>query len=250
MSVVCFVDLDDTLVQTEGKLRPEDLREPAAFDRQGRPSSFMTAAQMILVERMLGKAALVPTTGRTLEALRRVRLPFDSYRITHHGAVVTDRHDGVDEEWAAKVHPALIGRRSQLDAAAAAVSGIARGLAIAARVRVLEEGGVPTYVSIQGENAIALGQLEEALDLGGLGPGLRIHRNGRNMALLPAETSKRNAVAHVISRLARDCAGRVLTVGFGDSLSDAPFMGICDFAMCPRGSQLGAALRELAGGLE
>lgn len=247
MSVYCFVDLDDTLLQTEGKCPPGERREPAAFDRQGRPSSFMTAAQMVLVERMLGRAELVPTTGRTLEALRRVRLPFDSYRITHHGAVITDRHEAADEEWAARVHPALVGRKSQLEEAAAAALRAARRLAIPARARVIDEGGVPTYVSIKGECDAAVARLAGELDLGALGPGLRVHRNGRNMALLPAETSKREAVAHVISRLAKESRGRVLTVGLGDSLSDAPFLGVCDFAMCPRGSQLGQALQELAG---
>lgn len=247
MSVVCFVDLDDTLLQTEAKCPPGEICAPAAFDRQGRPASFMTAAQMVLVEKMLGRAELVPTTGRSLEALRRVRLPFGSYRITHHGAVVTDRHDGLDEEWSAKVHPALLGRKDQLESAAAAVAHAARRLALPARARVIEEGGVPTYVSVKCESAGELARLAGALELARLGPGLRVHRNGRNMAFLPAETSKRAAVAHVISKLVKASRGRVLTVGLGDSLSDAPFLGVCDFAMCPRGSQIAFALRQLAG---
>jgi hypothetical protein len=62
------------------------------------------------------------------------------------------------------------------------------------------------------------------------------HVNGNNLAFTPIGISKRDACAHLIKQLG-DRGGAPL-IGLGDSLTDLPFMGLCDFMMIPSRSQI------------
>jgi predicted mannosyl-3-phosphoglycerate phosphatase (HAD superfamily) len=57
---------------------------------------------------------------------------------------------------------------------------------------------------------------------------------------VPRFLGKEQAVRHVLGRHVGP--GPVLTLGVGDSHSDAPFLSLCDFALLPRGCQLGQHL--------
>ena len=67
-----------------------------------------------------------------------------------------------------------------------------------------------------------------------------MHRNGNNAAFLPPFLGKEHAVAYLLPELRRRHPDAPV-IGIGDSLTDAPFMQLCDFAMMPAGSQLAAA---------
>lgn len=247
MRIVCFIDLDDTFLQTAPKCPAGEPVTPAAVDRTGRVISFMTAKQERLLRLLSEAAELVPATGRSVDALARVHLRFSSFTITNHGATVTGRDGLPHRPWVDEVFPALETRRPQLEAAVEQVRRWATELGVAARIEVIFGYGVPTYVSVKCENSESMATLAAAIDLSVLGAGLRIHLLGRNLALLPAETSKRRAVAHVIATLRAEDPRELLTLGFGDSLTDAPFLGECDFATTPRTSQIVQALRQLTG---
>ena len=66
-----------------------------------------------------------------------------------------------------------------------------------------------------------------------------------NLSLVPRFLGKERAVRHVID--AHLGPGPVLTIGVGDSFSDAAFLGVCDHAVVPRGSQLAGLLRLAEG---
>lgn len=247
MRIVCFIDLDDTFLSTKAKCPEGAVLAPAAVDKSGRVISFMTSKQNHLLRALGEIAEIVPTTGRNLDALARVRLSFTSFAITNHGAVITGPNGEIHRPWADTVYPALRLRQAQLDLAASRVEEWSGSLGVAARVRVIHEHEVPTYVSAKCESGQAMARLTERIDLRELGPGLRMHLNGGNLALLPAETSKRRAVAHVIETLRVQTGSELLTLGFGDSLSDAPFLAECDFASTPRESQIAQALQRITG---
>jgi len=78
--------------------------------------------------------------------------------------------------------------------------------------------------------------VRERLDSLGLPPELTLHCNGNNLALTVRGAQKHDAVRRVTAELEQE--GPLVTIGAGDSLTDLPFMRICDFALTPRDSQI------------
>jgi predicted mannosyl-3-phosphoglycerate phosphatase (HAD superfamily) len=66
------------------------------------------------------------------------------------------------------------------------------------------------------------------------------HRNSNTVAFLPPYLGKQYAVAHILIGL-RARFPNATVIGIGDSITDAPFMQLCDFAMTPSASQLARA---------
>ena len=101
---VVLSDLDDTLFQTRRKMVDELALEPfrtGALDRSLTPRSYMTEEQSMLVDWLLEQAELIPVTARGTEEISRVQIPFSSWAITTHGAVVLTPQGQPDEEWKA-----------------------------------------------------------------------------------------------------------------------------------------------------
>jgi hypothetical protein len=246
MPILSFIDLDDTFIMTSEKRPRGDAAFPAAVDTLGNVSSFMTSKQARLLAALGDISVVVPTTGRTLGALQRVHVAFESFAISNHGAVITEPGGAIHAPWADVVYPSLRQRREQLERAVRRMVAWSRELTIDTRIRVIEEHAVPTYISAKGPSSLDMQRLAMRLELRQLGSGLRVHLNGRNLALLPLETCKRKAVAHVVAAFRSLYGGDLLTLGFGDSLSDTSFLSECDFASTPKESQIARALAGLA----
>lgn len=239
--VIAFSDLDDTLFQTAEKTRRwcgESDPHPAALDRAGAPLSFHAPAQRALLS-LLSGAILIPVTGRNDAALARVTSPrFASYTITGHGAMVRGPGNRSLADWEARIAPQAAHAAPVL---AELADALAPHLCQGARARVIHDGGIPAYLSIKTEQPYLLPTDHELRRLcHGLGADTwALHRNGRNLALLPPYASKRDAVAFVMERLRTEAAPvEPLFLGLGDSHTDAPFLRLCDFAITPKHAQL------------
>jgi hypothetical protein len=113
---------------------------------------------------------------------------------------------------------------------------------VAARSWVVTEAAAPVYfcvkmnsaeeVAVRDGIASARDLLSGRLDLS----GMWAHVNGNNLSFTPIGISKRDACVHLIEQLG-DRDGAPL-IGLGDSLTDLPFMGLCDFMMIPSRSQI------------
>ena len=237
---IALVDLDDTLFQTLRKCPddvPAERLTPLGFAADGAPLSYATPRQMGFLHWLAETTRLVPVTARSLDALRRVRIPFTA-AICAHGGVVLDEAGAPDPAWHARMAACASADAAMLDGLAAAVSAHARANGVPLRVRVLSEGDVPLYVLAKHGEADA-DALHAAVDAAvpNLPPGWTDHRNGNNVALMPPWLGKAHAVAHILPGL-RAGHPDAPVIGIGDSLTDAPFMRLCDFAMLPTGSQL------------
>jgi hypothetical protein len=239
---VLLVDLDDTLFQTLRK-RPADVPEarlmPMAVARDGSPLAFATPRQLRFLEWLSHDAALIPVTARSLDALRRVHIPF-TQAICAHGAVLLGEDGRPDRAWAEEIASAAAVQAATLQA----LLGRAEALSLAGghdlQIRVQAEDGVPLYLLLKHPQAdeAALSAVTAALRCP---HGWLLHRNGNNAAYLPPFLGKQHAVARLLPRLRERCPDAPV-IGVGDSLTDASFMALCDYAMTPCGSQLGARL--------
>ncbi|MGB5062438.1 MAG: hypothetical protein WBQ37_01575 [Candidatus Competibacter sp.] len=233
--IVIFLDLDDTILQTAPKCPPAEPVEPAAVDRAGQALSFMTRAQQRLLAFWLERGTVIPVTGRTDEALARVTLKFESWRITHHGAVIRQPDGRLPAWWHDENRPLLVAAQPLLwECTACLEQGAAAG---GYRVRSHSVDEWLTYISVKANaDEAALADLRERLVAAGLAEELALHHNGNNLAVTVRGAQKHDAVRRVGVELERD--GPIVTIGAGDSLTDIPFLRGCDFALVPRDSQI------------
>ena len=246
MRAIALVDLDDTLFQTLRKCPPEVPQErlvPLGFARDGSPLSYATPRQVAMIEWLCETAWLVPVTARSRDALMRARIPF-SAAIAAHGGVILGEDGAPDPEWHAYVS-------AKADADASILDNLRDRIALEAeerrtdlRVRVLDEEGVGLYVLAkhQETDEAALHATVDAV-LDEVPAGWTVHRNGNNVAIMPPWLGKQHAVAALLPRL-RAAHPDAPVIGIGDSLTDAPYMALCDYAMMPQGSQLARAALE------
>ena len=232
---VVFTDLDDSLFQTRPKCPVDVPLETAAVDRDGNPLSFTTPEQRQLLDWM-AQGTVIPVTGRNSDALSRVRLAFTSYRITSHGALLVDPDGRADPEWLACIHDRYQPWLDRLTESERWLNDIIATERLDARCRIIEDQGLPVYVSLKGSDA-TVAALAERVRTHWHGEGAMIHVNGHNMALLPAYASKAEAVGWVMERVNREL-DNPLFIGIGDSESDLPFLRLCHYAMIPQRSQI------------
>ena len=243
MQTIAFCDLDDTLFYTGRKL-DEALRSgTAALDRLGEAHSFISRHQAHLLGTLLAGATLIPVTGRDPEAYGRVQLPFESWAILDHGATVLRPGGLPDRVWQLVMQEALENQEQALRLSAQAATHISDLMHLGCTVRLHEAGGLPMMVVVKHPYALqnSLDTLSQqwALWRQEAGMDLRFFANGNNLTLIARGVSKEAAVEYVLEQLRDDSEDQeLLTLGLGDSLADAPFMNLCDFALTPGDSQL------------
>lgn len=240
---VIFSDLDDTLFQTRRKMVDELDAIPfrtGALDRSLQPRSFMTEEQAMLVDWMLEHAELIPVTARGTEEISRVTIPFRSWAITTHGAVILDPQGKPDDAWKALMLSKLQPYGDALRAMQRAITELMAARHINGWARInYEYGDTPVYLVMKHRDSTRLDELNALADeIEKTYPtaGYYLHRNSNNIAWLPVVVEKGLAVAWLLDKL-RQQRGVFPVMGFGDSLSDHRFMRHCTWFGLPRQSQ-------------
>ncbi|WP_407539785.1 hypothetical protein Q0M94_16675 [Deinococcus radiomollis] len=255
MQTIALCDLDDTLFFTGRKLEEALRSGTATLDRLGEPHSFVSRHQAHLLGTLLRGATLIPVTGRDPEAFSRVQLPFESWAILDHGATVLrppsqPGQSGLpDRVWQLVMQEVLEDQEQALRLAAQAAGHISDLMHLDCTVRLHESGGLPMMVVVKHpyalQNSLDAMNAQWALWRQEAGVDLRFFANGNNLTLIARGVSKEAAVEYVLGQVRDELGGQeLLTLGLGDSLADAPFMGLCDFALTPGDSQLMRALLE------
>lgn len=250
MKKFLFVDLDDTLFQTSKKCLDQHDLQPVAFLKDGAPISYMSDKQRALFGLLEREMTLIPATARNLDAFSRVDLPFDNHAVIDYGGVILLPGGQPDQHWLAHTRAQMVLAHSGLHAVRQLIDEHAIAHGMRGRARLVEDFATPFYALIKDPdgNEDTLRHIESAVLrpwIAAAGRDYWIHRNGNNLAVLPNSLNKRHAVCYLQQQL-RTEFGAILSIGMGDSRSDAGFMAACDYAMLPQRSQLADVLRELA----
>jgi len=245
--IVFLTDLDDTLFSSarEGEMGPH------VMTAQNGPHNLISPAQDMLFAMMRGAGEVIPVTARSSDAFARVHLDFGTQRaILANGAILLDEKGLPDQDWF--THTAAIGRKVE-EVMEGMVATIGDEFGGAALSWIVREYGEPVYFCVKmttdDPEASKSGLLhaglllEERFDLS----AFQQHVTTNSLSYTPVGISKRDASLRLISTLGeRD---QITLVGAGDSLTDVPFMRLCDFMLAPSGSQIAreALRRSLTG---
>lgn len=245
---VIFSDLDDTLFQTQRKISARSDSKAvrvAALDRSMLPRSFMTAEQTIWVDWLLEQAELIPVTARGTEEISRVKIAFQSWVITTHGAVILNPAGQIDEEWKKQILPRLLPYADRLTAIQQTITTMLQHRNINAWARInYEYDQIPVYLVMKHRDSKRIEELYEVnkeIEQQISSEGFYIHRNDNNIAWLPQPVDKGLAVHWLLEKLKAD-RGLFPVIGIGDSLSDYRFMKLCHWLMLPQHSQFSNAI--------
>ncbi|RXV64561.1 trehalose phosphatase [Burkholderia stabilis] len=243
---LAFVDLDDTLFQTARKMAEGNPRTPVTLDVHGQPNGYMSPVQQSFINWLLATADVVPVTARSMEAYRRVTLPFAEGAICSHGGVMLSRDGSLDHTWHEQMAESLWTVQDRLSALSEATLRIGKELGYSLRSWVVEEKGLRQYVVTkhnESDDSVLAEVLAEIRSRGML-EGMHIHANGNNLAFLPKGLAKRFAVQEWLRR-DRKIHGDRPVLGFGDSITDLGYMDLCHMWSTPARSQLAKVVEGL-----
>lgn len=239
-----LVDLDDTLFQTYRRITPNNEFRVASVDKSGQPLSFMKPKQQKFVEWLIQHSDLIPVTARSIDGLNRVQIDFSHGGVCSHGGTVISKTGEVDNEWSEILSSRINHVKDIMDKLPELLMDYAADLG-SIRTWTLHENNMNLY-SVAKQNdpdaPLFLTELVKRLPAE-IRDNFYIHTNGNNLAIIPHEVSKKNAVEYFLKKHNPDDERVVL--GFGDSLSDFGFLSLCDWFGMPKNSQLNVFTKKV-----
>lgn len=245
-----LMDLDDTLFQTQRKIDAWQLPTSeqnklicATVNKQGEPLSFMTQRQASMVNWLLACTELIAVTARDTQEIKRVKLPFNSWQVLTHGAVIVTPNGDPLPDWQTQIHRQLSTRQNKLTRVIDIIKqanhsyGNALKLAIHSDMFLGDELMIYLAVKHQQKDHQALANLAQRLPtlIDHLAEDFYIHVNANNLAILPHCVHKRHAVQYLLTEHLDHSRP---SFGFGDSLADLPFLQLLDWYGMPNHGQL------------
>ena len=238
--VVVLTDLDDSLFQTLRKIPKDTDFKPVAFDKNKEPLSYMSHPQSLLWDMLLNYSSdIIPITGRNLDALNRVQLPFGTYRSVSHGSIVLNKDNKLCEDyWFDYLNidsdqlKQICQKNHKLNEY---ISFLIEKNKLNLRTKLITEYGFSQYVSIKGDKE-DLEFISKNICNTTLLKKFRFHLNDKNMAYIPSIFCKKKAAIYILNKLNVDSNDLVLTIG--DSISDLNMMCTGFYAILPTKSQI------------
>ena len=231
-----LVDLDDTLFQTHRRRQPNPNDRVATLDKSGAPLSFMSIKQQNMVDWLLTHGDVIAVTARSVEALSRVQIPFKHGAVCDHGGAILQANGELDLEFHALQQKNLAPLQQRMAQLILDLEEIAQEFG-SIRTWIVKEFDLNLYVVLKQNDPepLFINELVKKLPAS-VYDDFYLHMNGNNLAIIPHSVSKQNATAFLLNKI--DPEQQRFCIGFGDSLSDFGFLGLCDWFGMPKNSQL------------
>ncbi|WP_367107168.1 HAD hydrolase family protein [uncultured Psychrobacter sp.] len=245
-----LMDLDDTLFQTQRKIDAWDLPTAntenlicATVNKQGEPLSFMTQRQAAFFNWLLTSTELIVVTARDRDEIKRVKLPFNSWQVLTHGAIILTSDGELFDKWQQHIYnklKPLQDKLSRLSELFAKHSQNANShLRFTPHVDIFNNEKLTIYLAIKHAQKDHQALIKLAAQLPTLirdfEQDFYVHVNANNLAILPHAIHKRHAVQFLLDN---HLDHERPSFGFGDSLADLPFLQLLDWYGMPNHGQL------------
>ncbi|ELA09523.1 hypothetical protein MOMA_03935 [Moraxella macacae 0408225] len=246
-----LMDLDDTLFQTLRKIQPQPLSDNltvASVNKQGKALSFFSKKQHHFFNWLSQTTELIPVTARDSNEILRVKLPFHSWQVLTHGAVIVSPKQQIDSVWQQQIYTQLNDFQDNILTINQFITQINQQQALELQLTLHDDkfnhnDRTLIYLAIKhkqrNETKLAnfCQQLPTILStvLPNFTDDFYIHLNTNNLAILPKFIHKKHAVNYLLHQHLdknRPC------FGFGDSVADLPFLQILDWYGTPNRGQL------------
>ena len=244
MQSYIFLDLDDTLFQTLRKC-PLGADDPQLQARaslaDGTDNSYATHKQQWLWQWLAQGFKIVAVTGRDSLAFNRVTLPFQEEVVLNHGAVILNKQRTIDQVWMAGMKQNLpVYHEKLFELWQVIITYCKQDTGF--KTKLVEDFDITWYGVIKHAASTERALTPLLNDIIKRHPyikdgSLYWHLNGNNLAVLPKIINKESAVSYLMAEY-KKLHPDLLTFGAGDSHTDAPFMGLCDYALIPKNTQL------------
>lgn len=241
-----FMDLDDTLFQTQRKMdswqMSTDNLTVATVNKKNEPLSFFTQKQAIFFNWLQQTTELIPVTARDTEEILRVKLPFYSWQILTHGAVIVEPNGEILSHWQQLIGIQLFKIQSLIQEVITRCQTDSQLIITPHQEKYFinnELISLNVYVAIKhiDKDHQALIDFANQLPtlLGDFAEEFYVHINANNLAILPHVINKHHATRFLLENYldnSRPC------FGFGDSLADLSFLQLLDWYGTPKQGQL------------
>lgn len=259
-----LMDLDDTLFQTQRKIDAWDLPTSksealicASVNKKGEPLSFMTTRQANFFNWLLASTELIVVTARDTSEIKRVKLPFDSWKVLTHGAIILTSEGNPLSEWQQHIYNELMPLQDKLTQ----LSEVFASYSKSDNSQLVFTPHKDTFYS--NDDGISKNELtiylaikhaqkdhQALIELANKLPSLvrdfdqyfYVHVNANNLAILPHVIHKCHAVQFLLENHLDNTRP---SFGFGDSLADLPFLQLLDWYGMPNHGQLHSALDHI-----
>lgn len=245
-----LMDLDDTLFQTQRKIDAWNLPTSdtgnlvcATVNKKGEPLSFMTSRQASFFNWLLVSTELIVVTARDRDEIRRVKLPFNSWQVLTHGAIIVDANGQLLDAWQRQVYKLLAPLQDSLNQLTSAIIDYDEQLVFTPHSDSFDNGAnteeLTIYLAIKHaqKDHDLLADLAQQIPklIANFSEHFYVHVNANNLAILPHAIHKQHAVQFLLGHYLNSNRP---SFGFGDSLADLPFLQLLDWYGMPNHGQL------------
>ncbi len=259
-----LMDLDDTLFQTQRKIDAWDLPNSnteklicASVNKKGEPLSFMTTRQANFFNWLLASTELIVVTARDTSEIKRVKLPFDSWQVLTHGAIIIMPEGERLNDWQQHIYNELMPLQDKLTQLGEVFANYSNSdnsqLVFTPHTDTfnsnddgISESELTIYLAIKHAKKDHQALIELANKLPSLvrdfDQYFYVHVNANNLAILPHVIHKCHAVQFLLENHLDNTRP---SFGFGDSLADLPFLQLLDWYGMPNHGQLHSALDHI-----